>query len=175
MSKKRYPRQLSQGHNNPVIALSDAEVAKLFSEDTRSDIGSEAEKLRYANAINHLLVKFIRLDFDEEKQWQMLVMERLYPLDYRTAEIEKRELWLDVFEDGLKALHAAGFVHHDLARPSNIEGDRYDNIFLTHEGLRLIDAGVSAIRDKVGDNIFTRMVEKELQELELFKTYFLNR
>lgn len=158
-----------------MIALSDTEVAKFFSEDTRSDIGSEAEKLRYANAVNHLLVKCICLDFDEEKQWQMLVMERLYPLDYRTAEIEKRELWLEVFEDELTALHAAGFVHNHLERPSHIEGDRYDNFFLTHQRLRLKDEGVSAIQSKVGNAIFNKMAAKELQELEQFKTYFLNR
>lgn len=28
----------------------------------------------------------------------MLVMERLYPMDFRAYEYEKRELWLDVFE-----------------------------------------------------------------------------
>ena len=39
------------------------EVAKLYVEDTRSDIGSEAEKMRFANGINELVVKFIRLDF----------------------------------------------------------------------------------------------------------------
>jgi hypothetical protein len=41
---KRYPRQLSYGVNNAVIALNETEVAKIFSGDTRSDIGSEAEK-----------------------------------------------------------------------------------------------------------------------------------
>ncbi len=50
--EKRYPKTLSQGANNTVIALSSAEVAKLFTEDTRSDIGSEAEKMKYANQIN---------------------------------------------------------------------------------------------------------------------------
>lgn len=44
---KRYPRTLSSGHNNTVIALSETEAAKLFSGDTRSDIGSEAEKMKF--------------------------------------------------------------------------------------------------------------------------------
>ena len=43
---KRYPRQLSAGANNIVIALSESEVAKIYKGDTRSDIGSEAEKLK---------------------------------------------------------------------------------------------------------------------------------
>ena len=59
---QRYPKTPSQGANNTVIALSATEVAKLFTEDTRSDIGSEAEKMKYANQINALVVKFVRLD-----------------------------------------------------------------------------------------------------------------
>ena len=39
---KRFPRQLSAGANNIVIALSENEVAKIYEGDTRSDIGSEA-------------------------------------------------------------------------------------------------------------------------------------
>jgi hypothetical protein len=40
-------------------------VAKLFTDDTRSDIGLEAEKIKFANTVNDLVVKFIRLDFHE--------------------------------------------------------------------------------------------------------------
>ncbi|MCI4647389.1 hypothetical protein [Phaeodactylibacter sp.] len=80
---KRYPKTLSRGANNTVIALSSTEVAKLFVEDTRSGIGSEAEKMQYAHAVNDLVVKFIRLDIDEGLDADMLVMERLYPLDFR--------------------------------------------------------------------------------------------
>lgn len=59
---KRYPRTLSSGANNTVIALSETEVGKLFLGDTRSDIGSEAEKMKFANKINDLVCKFVRLD-----------------------------------------------------------------------------------------------------------------
>src|ERR1051325_1103908 len=101
----KYPRQLSFGANNVVLALSETEVAKLFIEDTRSDIGSEAEKMKFANLVNDLVARFIRLDFDESLQAEMLVMERIYPVDYRAYEIEKRELWWDVFEYEIKELH----------------------------------------------------------------------
>ncbi len=84
-----------------MIALSETEVAKLFTGDTRSDIGSEAEKMLYANAVNKLIPKFIRLGFDDNLQAEMLVMERIYPVDYRAYEVEKRALWLDVFFDEL--------------------------------------------------------------------------
>jgi hypothetical protein len=110
----KYPRKLSSGANNTVIVISENEVAKLFNDDTRSDIGLEAAKMKFANAINDLVVKFIRLDFSDEINAEMLVMERIYPIDYRAYEIERRELWLEVFEDELNHLHQAGFVHRDL-------------------------------------------------------------
>ena len=69
------------------------EVAKLFTDDTRSDIGSEAEKMKFANMVNDLVVNFIRLDFQEDLQAEMLVMERLKPIECRAYEVEIRELW----------------------------------------------------------------------------------
>lgn len=171
----KYPRRLSSGANNTVIVLSDTEVAKLFTDDTRSDIGSEAGKMKFANAINDLVVKFIRLDFQEELRAEMLVMERIRPIDYRAYEVEIRELWLDVFESEIRELHKAGFVHRDLKRPSNIIGLAFDNILLTEKGLRLIDVGTSAIRSQVGDRIFQKYIEIEEQEMILFREYFLSR
>lgn len=172
---KRYPKTLSRGANNTVIALSKTEVAKLFAEDTRSDIGSEAEKMQFANGVNDLVVKFIRLDIDESIDADMLVMERLYPLDFRAYEFERRELLLDLFEDELRTLHQAGFVHRDLQRPSDMPGMRFDNIFLTESGIRLIDVGISALRPKVGERLFQRFVERELEELEVFRQFWLGR
>ncbi|HFA49332.1 MAG TPA: hypothetical protein ENJ95_09980 [Bacteroidetes bacterium] len=91
---KRHPKTLSSGTNNTVVALSKKEVGKLFIGDSRSDIGSEAEKMKFANKINGLVAKYIRLDvYDNDSE--MLVMERLYPLDFRAYEYERRLLWLD--------------------------------------------------------------------------------
>jgi serine/threonine protein kinase len=173
--QKRYPHQLSYGANNYVTALNEEEAAKIFTGDTRSDIGSEAEKMKYANKINGLVVKFIRIDYDENLQADILVMERLNPLDYRGSEVEKRELWMEVFEDEMKQLHAAGWVHRHLRRPSNLPGGRFDNIFLTQQGIRLIDTGIAAMRHKVGDKLFNKYVEVELGELKVFKEFFLDR
>ncbi|MBO0357807.1 hypothetical protein J0X19_07605 [Hymenobacter sp. BT186] len=175
MEPKRYPRQLSRGANNAVIALSENEVGKLFSEDTRSDIGSEAEKMRFANSVNGLVVRFERLEYNPHLQADMLVMERIYPLDFRAYEVEMRELWLDVFTEELLALHAAGFVHRDLLRPSNLPGDRYDNILLTAQGLRLIDVGISVLQRQVGESFFNAYLQREREELELFGRFFLGR
>lgn len=171
----KYPKRLSSGANNTVIVLSETEVAKLFTDDTRSDIGSEADKMKFANGINDLVVKFIRLDFNTEFNAELLIMERIKPIDYRAFEVEKRELWLDVFEDELKELHRNGFVHRDIRRPSNIGGLTFDNILLTEQGIRLIDVGISALRTQVGDIIFEKFVEQELEELKIFKEYFISR
>lgn len=172
---KKYPRKLSSGANNTVIVLNNDEVAKLFTGDTRSDLGSEAEKMKFANTINDLVVKFIRLDYNDELEAEMLVMERIHPIDFRAYEVEIRELWFDVFYDEIKALHKAGFVHRDLKRPSDIQGLAFDNILLTEKGLRLIDVGISALKSQVGDKLFEKQLEIELNEIELFKEYFMNR
>jgi serine/threonine protein kinase len=171
----KYPRKLSYGANNTVIVLSDTEVGKLFEQDTRSDLGSEAEKMKFANQINDLVVKFIRLDFHQSLNAEMLVMERIKPLDYRAYECEIREMWFEVFEDELNQLHKAGFVHRDLKRPSNISGLAFDNILLTETGLRLIDVGISALKTQVGEQIFEKYLEIERKEIAEFKEYFLNR
>jgi len=171
----KYQRKLSAGANNTVIVISDTEVGKLFVGDTRSEIGSEAEKMRFANTVNNLVVKFVRLDYNETIQAEMLVMERIHPMDFRAYEVEVRELWLDVFEDELKQLHQVGFVHRDLKRPSNLSGLAFDNILLTQQGLRLIDVGISALRKQVGDKIFEKYIEIENKEMEEFREYFLNR
>ncbi len=171
----KYPRTLSSGANNTVIVLSDTEVAKLFTGDTRSDIGSEAEKMKFANTINTLVARFIRLSYSEEYQAEMLVMERIRPIDFRGYEVEIRELWMDVFEDEIQQLHQAGFVHRDLQRPSGIGGLTFDNILLTDNGLRLIDVGISALRTQVGTIIFDKYCETERREIAAFKEFFLNR
>jgi serine/threonine protein kinase len=159
----KYPRLLSSGANNRVIALTETEVAKLFIGDTRSDIGSEAEKMKYANGINGLVANFVRLDFNEDLQAEMLVMERIYPIDYRAYEHE------------VSQLHKAGFVHRDIKRPSNLTGLAFDNILLSGQGLRLIDVGISALRSQVGDNLFDKYIQTELGEMQEFRQYFLNR
>lgn len=173
--EKKYPRKLSSGANNSVIVLNESEVAKLFTGDTRSDLGSEAQKMKFANAVNDLVVKFIRLEYNDALDAEMLVMERIYPIDFRAYEVEIRELWFDVFEDEMAKLHQAGFVHRGLKRPSNIQGLAFDNILLTNQGLRLIDVGISALKNQVGETIFKKQLEIEKQEILLFKEYFLNR
>lgn len=105
----------------------------------------------------------------------MLVMERLFPLDFRAYEVDTRELWMEVFEDELRELHKAGFVHRDLQRNNPAFGMMYDNIFLTEAGIRLINVGISELKMRVGERQFSRFVDMELRELEKFRHFFLNR
>ena len=171
---KRYPKTLSSGANNTVIALSESEAGKLFFENTRSEIGSEAEKMKFANSINGLVVQFVKLDLLTDDT-EVLVMERLYPIDFRAFEFERRQLIFEVFEDELIELHKHGFVHRDIRRPSDMPGFPFDNIFLTDKGIRLIDVGISALRSQVGDKLFDKFVEQEINELKTFETFFINR
>ncbi len=55
----KYPKRLSSGANNIVIALNQNEVAQLYMEDIRYDLGSEAEKMKYANNVNQLASRFL--------------------------------------------------------------------------------------------------------------------
>ena len=48
-------------------------------------------------------------------------------------------------------------------------------VFLTESGLRLIDLGISALKQSVGENLFKKFVEEELNEIIDFKEYFLSR
>ena len=175
MQKKRYPRTLSIGANNRVVALSDTEVGKLFPASWEMEMKKEQSQLIFSNGINDLVVKFIRLDYDDAAASNMIVLERLYPVDFRAYELEKRELWFDVFRDELQQLHRAGFVHRDLQRPDDRPGMPYDNIFLTPKGIRLIDVGISIRADEVEERLFKAYVQQELDELEDFRHFFLNR
>ncbi len=172
---KRFPNILSSTASNYVIALNNNECAKVFLGDTRSDIGSESEKMKYANNINDLVVKYIRLEENVELDADMLVMERLIPLGYRAYQFSVRELLLDLFLTQVEELHKNGFVHRDISRPSNLPGDKFDNIFLTENRIRLIDVGISVLKHQVSESMFAKYIDLEKKELEAFGVYFLNR
>ena len=170
---KKYPHELSRGMNNVVIALSPEEAGKIFTPDSRVEITVEAKNMQYANKINDLVVKFIRIELNGDDQ--ILVMERLNILDPRTLEKEVREVMLSVFEDKLKELHKNGFCHRDIKRPSGYGGRPYDNVILTSDGLRLIDVGISAIKENANEILFKKYIEMELKEIEEFGEYFINQ
>jgi hypothetical protein len=173
--QRRYPHQLSKGTYHYVVALDEDTVAKIFEGDAHSDIETEAAAMRFANEINDLVVKLVRTDFDEQLDANVLVMERLYPFDCRAYELEKRELWLEAFEYELKQLHEAGWLHGDLYQPGNAPGVSFDNIFLTPQGIRLIDTGKAVLKQNAGEMLFEKKVRDEWEAVSMFKGYFLGR
>jgi hypothetical protein len=173
--QQRYPNQLAMGTHHYVVALDDASVAKLFFGDAQSDIHAETTAMQYANDINDLVVKWIRSDFAEEWEADVLVMERLYGWDYRSYELGKRRLWLEAFEFELVQLHEAGWVHRDLCSGSGNQLQHFDNILLTAQGLRLVDTGGALLRSLIDDVFFERYVAAEREDLRLFKKFFLGR
>lgn len=173
--QRRYHHLLSASARHPVVALDAVTVAKLFNEDASSNIEAEAAAMRYANDINDLVVKLVRIDFDEQLDADILVMERLYGFEYRTYELEQRTLWLEAFEYELGQLHEAGWVHRKLYDAAGTAGTFFDNILLTNQGIRLIDMSRAALRDETGDSVFEKYVREDRQAVRMFKEYFLRR
>lgn len=173
--QRRYPHQLSIGTHHTVVALDDATVAKIFTDDIHSDIATESAAMRFANDINDLVVKWVRNDFDEQLDADVLVMERLYAYDYRAFELEKRILWLEAFEFELRQLHEAGWVHRKLYDAAGTATTFFDNILLTEQGLRLIGIGQALTQQDTGDYLFEKYVRAEWEAVRLFKEYFLRR
>ncbi len=167
----KYPHELSRGNNNVVVAITKTEAGKVFTPDSRVEVTVEARNMQCANRINSLVVKFIRIDIQGDNQ--VLVMERLIPIEPRGIEVEVRETMYSVLKDQLIELHSQGFCHRDIRGPSGFGGRYFDNVILTESGLRLIDVGISAIRDNDNTELFNKYVESELKELQEFYDYFI--
>jgi tRNA A-37 threonylcarbamoyl transferase component Bud32 len=121
-----------------------------------------------------MLYEIIRKDkFDESTD--MLVMERLYPVDFQRMNKQERILAFERFETQLNELHINGFLHGDIEHP--IRGTPkflFNNIILTNSGLRLVDTGFSLIRKDEPDKArFIRLLRGEMLEIMDFKEYFL--
>ena len=175
-------RILTRNPNGYVIEISETEVGKVLYNNSRTQLEMEAAKLKYANEINDLLVKFIRIDTDDTET-NGLVTERLYPLQFRALSIEHRVKLYNDFERKLIELHEKGFVHNDISHASTHLVDRqtlkqdyplYSNVILTNSSLRLIDVGISFLKIDIGIIRFEDRVRIELGNLQDFKTIFLN-
>ena len=172
---KRLPNHLSAGEHNSVVTISPTQVAKVFTPRSRTESGSEFERLRFANAVNGLVVKAGTLDYNEDSEDIWLVMERLYPMDYRAYTNQQRKQWLQMFKQQLDELHQAGFVHRHIVRSNMFIGQPFDNVILTSTGLRLIDVAAATLRKQVTDAIFNRCLVKEWKSVEAFEQFFLTR
>jgi hypothetical protein len=193
-----YPWTIEQSSSSLIIALSDAEVGKvqmpsklvfvnaITKEPVSSpfempDIQNEMATLIYANQINDLMPRFIRMqdwELYEGHMVKMLVMERVYPLPIHHFEVSVREGMMEQFEQKMKELHDHHFVHGDLERPTTPfnRGDQawmYQNIVQTQKGLRLLDAGFGTIMNKDNIRNFVGILMREKTDIEDFKSYYL--
>ena len=157
---------LSQGENGQVVTLSTKEVAKIFELGASKQ---EAAAMKAANSINSLVVKLLRVDITMGYSNELLVMERLYPLQYRALSIPERVQFFEIFLSQLKELHSNGWAHGDIKRPQWVDS-HWDNIVLTKGGIRLIDTGTSVTSEHFN---FKDWCERDISNAMEFKEVFL--
>jgi hypothetical protein len=190
---------LSENHNTIIVALSETEIGKMILPPTfhlvdastgipvdflnvHPTMENEIIAMQYANKINDLMPKFIRQQTwqkDEETAYEMMVMERLYPLPFNHFNEPIRQLMLEIFKLKMKQLHDNKFVHGDFIRPTNYfnRGDKdwmFQNIVQTESGLRLIDAGFAKMRTKENIEDFIGILFREQDEIEYFGAHYLS-
>ena len=170
-----------------IYIISDTEIGKVHSSRSvwtdmegnvidppfpdRNTIDEQIRLLQFANKINDLVVKFVRKD--EYQGNEMLVMERLYPMTTESFTRTEIENFMADFETKLKDLHQNGFIHGDIIRPRLPKPECFENIILTKDGFRLIDADFSISLDMEHVRAYVRKQIDEEAELELFMKHFL--
>lgn len=154
-----------------VIVLSDTEVAKVFVSQMAMEI--ESEKIKHANAVNSLFVKFVREDVDESTDEKLLVMERIYPYELRAFSSGEKMGYMEKFKAQLAELHDSGFVFGDFAKTRS-RRSFCENVMLTKSGFRLVDAGEAMLRGDVGEKNFSKGVKDDLDGLDGFARFVLS-
>jgi RIO-like serine/threonine protein kinase len=159
---------LSEGANGQVVELTQDTCAKIFE---LGEAQREADLMKVANSINGLLCNHVKVEPTSGYSKELLVMERLYPLQYRAIAVTQREAFFNKFLSELKKLHSNGFAHWDVKRPAHVAKERlWDNIVLTPQGLRLIDTGNSVLQDNYA---FEKACEEDIKNAMEFKEVFL--
>jgi hypothetical protein len=190
---------LQRSTSSVILAISDTLVGKVvfppkhvwvnastgkefkFGEDPT--VASERIALEYANRVSSLLPQCHGVSTWQDENgtsYDMLLLERLYPLPLGTFTRPIREEMAATFLKSLRELHDRGFVHGDLMRPTNYynRNDQewiFGNIIQTHSGLRLLDAGFSQLRSTT-DNYewYSRALIREEAEGLVFRKYYLS-
>ncbi len=83
------PYVLAMSARSTIITINDKEVGKIVSSNSKMELEIEAQKLKYANKINDLLIQYIDLRTDASGN-NILVMERIYPLEYRALSLQQK-------------------------------------------------------------------------------------
>lgn len=195
-----YPIILEQSSHSILIGLSETEVGKILLPNTmvlvdaetgepvnllshdEPTLKKEAAALQFANTINDLMPQFYRIQpwqTEDGKEHEMMVMERLYCLPIHHFELPLRQEMMSRFEEKLKELHSALFVHGDLMRPTRFfnRGDNawiFENIVQTENGLRLIDAGFAKIGNQENLKTVVQIILQEEEEVDCFRDYYFS-
>lgn len=123
------------------ILWSEETVAKVFYDKVDAEV--EYMGLDFCSGINDLMPSPVEVhqgrDPVGERVW-CLVMERIVPLEFhKLPSPSELEDMCDTFLEQLKELHLSGIAHTDIKRPEGLSP--WDNIIVTAEGIRLLDAG----------------------------------
>ena len=168
--EKYKDKLLAQNVRGLVLALNENLVAKIRSDNSIGDLLEEGERLKFCNSINDLFVSYEDFWKDDIGN-HLLVMERLYPIQYRSMTIGKRVSFFDEFEFKLRELHKNGFAFRDFNATKIVpprDGEIQHNFILTQNGFRLIDVGVSILKEKLPPFItdFEKEVKKDIEDLK---------
>jgi len=168
ISGRRPMKLLSKGAHAKVWALSTSLVAKEF-ELGDPTCTREFLLLQEVSQVPSLFPKVKERAVSDDYSKEVIIMERLYPLQPRAIEVDVRKEMFEQFSQKIKELHKCGYAHGDLRRNSDIGGE-WDNIMPTLEGIRLIDLGNAQRR---GEPLFESYVETDLRDLDDLKVWFL--
>lgn len=191
---------LTQTDNTIIVAISDTEIGKVILPnnvqfvnaqtgepvdlfgDTLPTLEKEMAALQYANSVNDLMPQFIKTQTWQSEngaEYDMMVMERLYPLPFNHFDMPTRETMMSVFKKKLVELHEHQFVHGDLMRPTNFftRGNKewmFSNVIQTQNGLRLLDAGFGTVCNKKNIELYVSILMRERLEIEDLKEYYFS-
>ena len=191
---------LTQTDNTIIVAISDTEIGKVILPnnvqfvnaqtgepvdlfgDTLPTLEKEMAALQYANSVNDLMPQFIKTQTWQSEngaEYDMMVMERLYPLPFNHFDMPTRETMMSVFKKKLVELHEHQFVHGDLMRPTNFftRGNKewmFSNVIQTQNGLRLLDAGFGTVCNKKNIELYVSILMRERLEIEDLKAYYFS-
>jgi len=160
---------LASGHFCQTIVWSEDLIAKVFYNEV--DAQWEFDALIECNTINNLLPQAVELIQIEDAY--LLIMERLDSIEnFTDIPLEDREEMLEEFEEAVKELHLEGVAHGDIMRPYGVD-DYWANIFITTEGIRLVDIGMVYYYDEDDPLQFKERRKKDMLDISEFANYFL--
>jgi serine/threonine protein kinase len=155
-------------NKSAVISIDFQTVGKTIISNSKKVLEVEAEKIKYANEVNELSVKFI--GFDIVNGQNIMLLERIFPLQISALSNKEKSVMFELFFSNMTDLHSNGLVHNDINTTMSHSGSNSNFVFTT-AGIRLLDFENSMLLEDVGEMAFNRMVEQELKAINQIKNY----